>query len=263
MKEHKQLIGMLHLPALPGTPRSQLDPGRIVDAVLAEARILTEAGFDALLLENMHDLPYLNADVGPEIVAMMTRIGVAVRSETKLPLGVQVLAAANHAALAVAQACDAAFIRAENYTYAHVADEGLMPVADAGPLLRYRRLIGAEAVTVYADIKKKHAAHALTADVALPDAARTAAFCGADGIIVTGNATGTAVDPAQLATVREAVDCRVLVGSGVTPSNLPDLWPHADGFIIGSSLKRDSRWSNPLDTDRIRALMTAAQALRN
>src|SRR6185295_17642379 len=107
-----------------------------------------------------------------------------------LPLGVQVLAGANKEALAVAHAAGCQFIRAEGFVFAHVADEGLMPEADAGSLLRYRRAIGAEHIAVLADIKKKHSSHAITADVDLAETAKAAEFFGAEGVVVTGTATG-------------------------------------------------------------------------
>lgn len=210
----------------------------------------------------MHDVPYLGGGVGPEIVAAMTAVGLAVRHESALPLGVQILAAANREALAVALACGAAFVRVENFAYAQVADEGLMPTADAGPLLRYRRQIGAEHIAILADVKKKHASHALTADVSLAEAARTAAFFGADGLVVTGVATGrpAAADDAQ--TVRIAARLPVAVGSGLTPDNLADFWPHADVFIVGSFFKRDGDWANAVAPDRVQAFMNVVQRLR-
>jgi len=258
----KTIVGMIHVQALPGTPRHR---GRL-DAVLTqaaqEAELLTRAGFDALLIENMHDVPYLCGRVGPEIVAGMTAAGLAVRRVSPLPLGVQILAAANREALAVALACGAAFVRVENFVYAHVADEGLMPTAEAGPLLRYRRQIGADSIAIFADVKKKHSSHALTADVSLAEAARTAEFFGADGVVVTGTATG---DPAALADVQEvrgAVRGRVGIGSGLTADNLARYWPHADVFIVGSCLKQDGLWSNPLDPERLAGFRAAVARLR-
>jgi membrane complex biogenesis BtpA family protein len=185
----------------------------------------------------------------------MTAIGRAVRAEVGLPLGVQVLAGANREALAVALACGATFIRAEAFVYAHVADEGLLE-ACAGPLLRYRRAIGADHVRIFADLKKKHAAHAITADLDLAETARGAEFCLADGLIVTGVATGRAADPAEVAAVAQAVRLPVLVGSGVTPENLAR-FPAAAGFIVGSAVKRDGCWSNALDPARVNAMSDA------
>jgi membrane complex biogenesis BtpA family protein len=256
------LVGMIHVGALPGTPYHRDSVDSIITQAVREAVMLRDGGFDAILIENMHDRPYLAQQVGPEIVAAMTAIGVAVREAVDLPLGVQVLGAANREALAVALALGARFIRAENFAYAHVADEGLMATADAGPLLRYRRAIGAEGIAVLADVKKKHASHAITADVDIAEAARTAAFFGADGIVVTGVATGRATQAEDVKTVWQAVELPVLIGSGTTPENIERYWPHANAFIVGSFLKEQGVWSNPPDAERIHAIVAAADALR-
>lgn len=258
-RDRPALIAMIHAGAMPGTPRASRSVPELAAAAVNEARLLADAGVDALLIENMHDVPYLNRDVGPEVVAAMTAICAAVRQAVALPVGVQVLAGANRAALAVAHACALQFIRAEGFVFAHVADEGLMPAADAGPLLRYRRMIGAEDVAILADIKKKHAAHAVTADVDIVETARAAEFFGADGVIVTGAATARPADPAEVAAVRQAVGCAVLLGSGVTPESVAALAPHAHGLIVGSSLKRDGHWANEPDARRVAAMVRAVR----
>jgi membrane complex biogenesis BtpA family protein len=298
----KTVIGMIHVGALPGTPRNRESLDSIIHRACEEARALARAGVDGLMIENMHDVPYLKGAVGAEIVAAMTAVGCAVREATgatggssthaaseqstgsklpvapseigarsdsrtsvgapALPLGVQILAAANREALAVALACDADFVRVENFAYAHVADEGLMPTAEAGPLLRYRKEIGAEHIKIIADVKKKHSSHALTADVSLAEAARTAEFFGADAIVVTGTATGQPTSPADVATVKQSVSIPVCIGSGLTPANLPDLWPHADVFIVGSYFKVDGLWSHPVDPQRVADFMTTVARLR-
>ncbi len=257
----RALVGMVHLGALPGTPRSAEPVAAIVERAVAEARLLAEAGFDAVMLENMHDVPYLRRDVGPEVVAAMTAAAVAVRAAVDVPLGLQVLAGANREALAVAQAAGCGFVRAEGFVFAAVADEGLME-ADAGPLLRYRRAIGAQDVAVLADLKKKHSSHALTADVDLVETARAAEFCGVDGVVVTGPATGRATDLDDLARCREATALPLVAGSGTTPDNVAAVLRHADAAIVGSWFKRDGRWSEPPDPDRARALVEAAAAAR-
>lgn len=260
----KAIIAMIHVPALPGTPRSELSMAAIVEHCAGEAKIYADLGVDALLIENMHDVPYLRGKVGPEITAGMTAVAAAVKQAApQLPLGVQILAAANHEALAAALAGGADFVRVENFAYAHVADEGLMPEAEAGKLLRYRRAIGAEQIAIHADVKKKHASHAITADVPLAEAATTTAFFGADGLIVTGTATGQPTSPEDVAEVKAAVDIPVWIGSGTTPENLPNLWPHADGFIVGSYFKQDGLWSNPIDPNRVKKLVAAAAQLRS
>jgi membrane complex biogenesis BtpA family protein len=248
----RALIGVIHIAALPGTPEAQLPVAQIAEVAVADARIYRAAGFDALIIENMHDRPYLKGAVGPEIVATMTAIGAEVRRAVALPLGVQVLAGANQAALAVAHACGAAFVRVEGFVFAHVADEGLIE-ACAGPLLRYRKAIGAEQVRVFADIKKKHSAHAITADVNLVETAHAAEFFAADGVIVSGPATGRETDADEVRAVSEAVGIPTLVGSGVSVRNV-ERYAAADGLIVGSSVKRDGHWANPVDEARAAAI---------
>jgi membrane complex biogenesis BtpA family protein len=250
---------MIHVGALPGTPRSGAGVAALARAAAAEAKLLEREGVDAILLENMHDLPYLNRRVGPEIVAAMTAICGEVRAAVRLPLGVQVLAGANREALAVAHSAGLQFIRCEGFVFSHIADEGLMAEADAGPLLRYRRMIGAEGVAVIADVKKKHAAHAITSDVSLVEMARAAEFFGADGVVVTGTATGEPTNPAEVAAVAGAIRAPVFVGSGVTPENVGEYVGHAAAVIVGSSLKKAGRWNNPPEAKRVRAMVRAVR----
>lgn len=258
----KSIIGMVHVGALPGTPKNNRPLSDVVQLAVDEAVALAEAGFDAIILENMHDRPYLLREVGPEIVAGMTAAAVAVRAAVILPIGVQVLAGANRHALAVAQAGGAGFIRAEGFVFAHVADEGLMQTADAADLLRYRKHIGAEHIEVMADIKKKHSSHAITSDVDLEATAKAAEFFGAGGVVVTGSATGQPADAEEVARVKSVVSVPVLVGSGITHENLGAYWASADAFIVGSSIKKDGLWSNPLDHARVARLMTQVKKLR-
>jgi membrane complex biogenesis BtpA family protein len=249
---------MVHVEALPGAPFATLSLDEISEIAVNEAAILKDTGFDALILENMHDRPYINAPHPPHTTAAMTRVALAVREAVgDMPMGIQVLSRGEHEALAIAQACGAAFIRCENFVFAHIADEGLMPTAAAGPLLRYRSAIGADQIAIFADIKKKHASHALTADISLTEASHAAEFFGADGVIVTGSSTGKPTDPRHLAEVRAATKLPVLVGSGVTPQQVKPLLQHADALIIGSALKHDGLWSNPIDPARCKAIVAA------
>ena len=255
----RALIGMVHVGALPGSPAAHQPVERLVEHAVAEARAYRDAGFTAVAIENMHDRPYLRGGAGPEVTAAMAVIGREIRRETGLLLGVQVLAGANREAVAVAHAIGAAFVRVEGFVFAHVADEGVIG-ADAGELLRYRRAIGAERVKVFADVKKKHSSHALTADVSLAETAKAAEFFLADGVVVTGGATGEPAEPGDVAAVAAAVTTPVLVGSGLTAANVP-LYAPAHGFIVGSSVKKGGVWSNPLDRDAVRAVAEAFAAL--
>ncbi|HEY8130474.1 MAG TPA: BtpA/SgcQ family protein [Thermoanaerobaculia bacterium] len=251
----RALIGVIHVDALPGTPANHLDVRSIIDHAVGEARVYARTGFHGLMIENTHDRPYLKGTAGPEIAVAMGVIGTEIRRAVSLPLGIQVLASANRSSVAVAHACGASFVRVEGFVFAHVADEGFTQ-SDAGELLRYRRAIGADNVRVFADVKKKHSAHAITADVDIAETAKAAEFFLADGVIVTGVSTGSPADPEEVRSVSAAVDVPTIIGSGITPENIGS-YKVADAFIVGSSVKVDGLWSNPLDEERARNVVRA------
>lgn len=246
------LVGMVHLGPLPGSPGWKGGVQPILDAAARDAERLLEGGCDALLVENMGDVPYLRGAVPPETVAAMT-LATARVVAFGAPVGVQILAAANREALGVAVSAGASFLRVEGFAYAHVADEGWID-ACAGPLLRARRALGAD-IAIWADVQKKHAAHAITGDLGLADLAHGAAFCGADALVVTGVATGQPVDPAHLRAVR-AAGLPVVVGSGVTPENAGRI-READAWIVGSALKFGGDWRAAVDVERVRRVREA------
>jgi membrane complex biogenesis BtpA family protein len=254
----RALIGVIHLQALPGTPASKFDVATIKSMAVEEAHLFKDEGFHGIVLENTHDRPYLKTHVGPEIVAAMSVICADVRRAVALPLGIQVLAGANSSALAVALACEASFVRVEGFVFAHVADEGIIE-SSAGPLLRYRRAIGADHIRVFADVKKKHSAHAITADVDLVETAKAAEFFAVDGVIVSGLATGEPADPGEVEAVAGAVAVPTFVGSGITAENISK-FSKAEGLIVGSSIKRGGHWANPIDLESTRAVVRAFNA---
>jgi len=257
----KPVIAMIHVGALPGTPACSCSVREIVAQAVAEARIYRDGGVHAIAIENMHDVPYLRGRVGPEITSAMTAVALAVKDASGLPCGIQILAGANHEALAVAHAADLQFVRAEGYAFAHVADEGIIE-SSAASLLRYRRALGAERVQVWADVKKKHSAHAITADVGIGETAAAVEFMRADAVIVSGAATGREASDADLSDVRQHCRLPLYLGSGVSADNLVRYYPLADGFIVGSYFKRDGRWSEPVDPRRVERLMRAHDDLR-
>ena len=252
----KTVIGMIHVRALPGTPRHAGGLAPILDQALAEAETYRACGIHALMVENMHDVPYVK-NPGPEITAAMAVLAREVkRAQPQLPLGIQILAGANQEALAAALAAGADFIRAEGFVFGHVADEGYMDSC-AGALLRHRQAIGAGQIAVFTDIKKKHSAHAITADVDIVQTAHAAEFFLSDGLILTGAATGEAASVDELRAVYAATKLPVLVGSGITAENLKSYLPIADAFVVGSYFKQNGYWENALDPDRIRRLLDA------
>lgn len=251
----KVLIGAIHLDAMPGAPKSRMLPEQIVAQAVVEARVLDEAGYDGLILENMHDIPYMKNKVGPEVVALMSRVCAEVRRQTKLPLGIQILAGANEQALATAFCAGADFIRVEGFVFGHLADEGFIESC-AGSLLRYRRKIGAERVKILCDIKKKHSSHAVTADLDIAAVAKAAEFFLADGLVVTGAETGSVTDCDEVDRVAAVSKLPLWIGSGINPDNIKN-YPAAHGFIVGSWIKSEGEWTLPVDPKRAKALVQA------
>ena len=252
----KPVVAMVHVGALPGTPASRASVRELEEQAAEEAALYREAGVHGVALENMHDVPYLRGGVGPEVTAAMTVLARAVKEASGLPCGIQILAGANLEALAVAHAAGLDFVRVEGFAFAHVADEGIVE-SSAAALLRFRRHIGAERVQVWADVKKKHASHAITADVGIGETAAAAEFMRADAVIVTGSATGECPTAADVAEVRGRCRVPLYLGSGITHDNLATYYAGADGFIVGSAFKRDGRWSETVDPRRVERFMEA------
>ncbi|PYN28924.1 MAG: phosphorybosylanthranilate isomerase [Candidatus Rokuibacteriota bacterium] len=251
-----RLIGMVHLPPLPGSPRWDGSMERAIAVALADARALVDNGMDALIVENYGDAPFTRGRVGASTVAAMAVIAHEIRRALPdAPLGVNVLKSDARSALAVATAIGARFIRVNVLAGAVVADQGIVQT-DAHDLLRDRRLLGVD-VAIFADVQGKHAMP--LAPVELEQQARDlAARALADGLVVSGRATGDATPIEDVKRVRSAVpDVPILVGSGVTPETAPELLSLADALIVGTSLKRDGDVSAPVDPARVRRLVDA------
>jgi uncharacterized protein len=251
-----RLIGMVHVAPLPGSPRWGGSMERVVAAALADARALIEGGMDALLVENHGDAPFTPGRVEPATVAALAVVAREVRAALPAAtLGINVLKNDARAALAVACAVGARFIRVNVHAGAVVADQGLVQ-ADAYHTLRDRRLLGAD-VRIFADVGGKHATP--LAPVDLEQHARDLRHRGlADGLVVSGPATGAATSIADVKRVRGAVsDVPILIGSGATPDTAAELLSIADGLIVGTSVKRDGDVAQPVDPERVRRLVAA------
>ena len=253
-KVSKPIIGMIHVDALPGTPNFKGDINKIISSAIDEAKTYLDAGINSIAIENMHDIPYLNKNVGPEIISMMSIIAYEVKNKTSLPIGIQILAGANKEALASAKSAGIDFIRAEGFVFAHVADEGIMN-SDAGELLRYRKIIDAENILVFTDIKKKHSSHSLTADVTIEETAKAAEFFLSDGLILTGTSTGKEADLNEIKAVKKVSKLPVIIGSGITEKNVENYLPFCDAMIVGSHFKKNGNWKNMVDGKRVKSFM--------
>ena len=259
----KAVIGVIHLRALPGAPDYD---GESMDSLirhaLSEAGRYRDGGVDGLIVENHGDIPFAKPDdLGPETAACMAVITQAVRAATGLPTGVNVLANGAVAALAVAKAAGAAFIRVNQWANAYVANEGFME-GRAAEAARYRAWLRAREVKIFADVHVKHGAHAITADRDIGELARDVEFFDADVAIATGQRTGDSATLDELRTIAAGTSLPVAVGSGVNPDNVGDILSVADAVIVASYLKRDGVWWNEVDPDRVAAFMQAVAKAR-
>ena len=259
----KVVIGMVHLHPLPGAPAYDGE-GMVAirDHALAEAERLRGGGVDGLIVENHGDIPFARPDqLGPETAACMAVLADAVRRETGLPIGINVLANAAHQSLAVAVASGAGFIRVNQWANAYVANEGLLDGL-AGSAARYRAALRAQSVRVFADVHVKHGAHAITGDRTIPELARDVEFFDADVAVATGQRTGDSAARAEIEAIAAGCSLPVVVGSGVTAANIGDILQVADGVIVASSLKHDGVWWNDVDPARLATFMAAANRAR-
>jgi uncharacterized protein len=181
-----------------------------------------------------------------------------VRRETGLPIGVNVLANAALHALSVASAAGARFVRVNQWANAYVANEGLIEGA-AAKAMRYRSLLQAQEVKIFADAHVKHGGHAIVQDRPIAELVRDVEFFNADVVIFTGQRTGHAADLDYLRKIRAAASLPTLVGSGVDPGNVGDILSIVDGVIVASALKVDGRWWNPVDAERARRFVERAR----
>ena len=254
------VIGVIHCPAFPGSPRYQgASSQALYEGALADALAYRNGGVDGLIIENHGDVPFSKPeDIGHETSAFMAVTADRIARETGLPIGINVLANAAIPALAIAAASQAAFVRVNQWANAYIANEGIIEGA-AASALRYRARLRADGISVFADAHVKHGAHAIVADRALEELVRDVEFFDADAIIATGQRTGDAASADYLRQIRAATKLPLLVGSGCTEGNVAEILSIVDAVIVASSLKVGGVWWNPVDETKVRAFMQAAR----
>jgi membrane complex biogenesis BtpA family protein len=246
------MIGVVHLPALPGSPQSRLPLESCVELAVRDALVLDQSGCDAVIVENFNDVPFRPRQVDAHTVAAMTAACMEIRRSVKCEVGVNVLRNDAEAALSVALAAGGSFIRVNVHTGVMLTDQGIIR-GRADDTLRLRRALGAEHVHIYADVLVKHAVP--LGPQTVPDAIRDCVERGlADAVIVTGTATGAAASREDVRLAARVSRVPVYVGSGVTDANIDSFLPAAAGVIVGSWLKVDGKIANPVDPVRVRRL---------
>ena len=255
LRKDKPLIGMIHLRPLAGSVGyGKKGTKPILDAALADLYALESGGADGVIVENLGDVPY--AKTAPrETVAMMSVIVNRLVEKASIPIGVNVLRNDGLAALSIAAATGASFVRVNVFAGVAFTDQGMVEGL-ARDMHWLRRDLGTE-TKILADVHVKHAAHLTTLAEAALDTERNRP----DALIVSGIGTGRRTSPEDLQTVKQSVCLPVFVGSGVRIDNI-STYRDADGFVVGTVLKADGEVGNPVSVERVRALAEATDALR-
>ena len=256
--EKLRLIGMVHLPALPGSANATMSMDQIIKRAVSEATLLVKTGFEAVVVENFGDAPFAAEKVPSETVAAMGIVVDHVVRAVSRPVGVNVLRNDAFAALAVAAGAGAAFIRVNVLSGVYATDQGFI-TGRAAELLAYRARVAPQ-VKIAADIHVKHATPISQPDLALA-AEETAYRAGADALIVSGAATGSPSDLDIVDKVTRAVPDRpIWIGSGVTEKTVRESLDIADAVVAGTCLKKGGRTTAALDSRRTSAFVKAAKA---
>jgi len=251
------VIGTVHLLPLPGSPQYDGKEGlvAILERAISDARRYVEGGVDGLIVENSGDLPFLKpGEVGVETTAFLTRITSELVARFSVPVGVNCLANAVIPSVAAATASGAAFVRSNQWVNAYVANEGFVEGA-AAHATRYRSHVRDEAIRFFVDVHVKHGSHSIVSDRGVDEQGRDAEFFDADVLIATGSRTGQSTSAAEIEDVGRLTSLPVIVGSGIDTENVVALFNSARGAIVGSSLKVDGAWWNPVDEARVERLM--------
>lgn len=250
----KFLAAMIAVLPLPGSPLYDGDDEKIVRQALADLEVYKKAGVDSVILENDHDLPYIQPPLDEMGIALITKIAKEIRKKFAKPIGIQMLEAANITSLEIAAEADLDYIRVEAFVFAHVGGSGIVN-GSGGKILRRRKELNAEQIKVFSDIKKKHCSHSLTMDLDITDEIMQAEFFLVDGVIVTGRFTGREPDKKDLVKAKKVTKLPVLIGSGMTPENIKDYLPLADGFIVGSYFRKNGKFLGKLEPERLDKFM--------
>jgi membrane complex biogenesis BtpA family protein len=250
------LIGMIHLPAMPGSPRHDGASVREIETrAIEEALLLHRAGFDAAMVQNTGNGPgRKDADVAE--VAQMAAIGRAIRDATELPLGVNILKNGVASAFGLASAFGAAFVRIKVYVGAIIGSEGIVEGA-AHEALSERRRLGLDHVPILADIADRTSRQ--IAETPVAELASWAVLHGnAEALVVTGRSL---VDTCRM--LDELRDARlgvpVIVGGGAAPDNVGELLGRADGVIVGTALKDEPAFDAAISERRAAEFVLAAR----
>lgn len=261
-KKDKVIIGMVHCKPLPGSPFYEGNFKETLDWAVEDAKRLIDGGIDGIQIENAWDLPFSHPDdISFETVAGMTAIASELSYKFDIPTGITMLANGVIQALAVSSVTNLLWVRCNQWANAYVANEGIVegPSAKA---LRYRSYLKSDDVKIFTDVHVKHGSHAITADRAIGEQALDNIFFAADVLIATGQRTGDETQTDEIREIKDVSKVPVIVGSGVSIDNIRRILENCDGAIVGTHLKEENKWWNPISVEKTKKFMKKVREIR-
>ncbi len=250
--KQKPVIACIHLMPLPGSPLYEGSMEAVIKTALEETEVFKKYNIDGLIVENFRDMPFYPDDLPAETIAAMSSVTREIVKAFPGPVGVNALRNDATAAMAIAVATGARFIRVNVHTGAAITDQGIIQ-GKAYETLRLRATLKSD-VQIFADVNVKHATQLGNRSIALETRDLTERGL-ANAIIVSGDLTGSEAKTEDVEEVRQNTHLPVILGSGATPENLHSFIPNIDSLIVGSYFKKDGKAANQVNEARVKKFM--------
>lgn len=255
----KPIIGMVQLrPLATGSRYRGEGFGRVLDAALSEAAILGDNGIDALMIQNLGDIP-VALQATREQVAWMTRITAEIRSRFQRPVGLNLLENDAAAMMAAASASGADFVRVKIYVGAMMTPFGI-ETGKCHEAIKARNALGADDVAIFADVHDRTGTPIATGGFE-EDVEFAVRLGGADGLVLTGKSFSETLSLVRAAKGKWP-QTPVLVGGGVDENNFDEVTAIADGAIVSTSLKGSGSAVGAFVPEKVKSFMAKARRAR-
>jgi hypothetical protein len=245
------LIGMVHLLPLPGSPYFNEDIDLIEQRALQDALTLQKAGFDGLIIENYGDQPFLINKIPLEGLIAMARIISRITKEINLKVGINIEFNVWEKELIMAKVMNADFIRVEVFSEFRFHPSGIV-WPSISEILRLRKNLKAESIKIFADFNVKNTFPILNIN---DESSLKIIDKYADAIVYTGSKTGEAPNIDEILQIKERIEKPLYIGSGVNENNIKSFLNIADGVIVGTSIKKENKTSNPVSFEKAKRLV--------
>ncbi len=251
--KEKLIIGMVGLNTMPGSYNYKGENlTNIREDAVEDAKKLDNAGMDGIMIQNVNDLP-MKEKVEPEKIAYMSSIATSIKetvSENCL-IGVSVLKNDGEAAVAIAEAIDADFIRLKVYVGAMISFSGVEEGCVNRVLDKMQKLNSN--FDIWADVHDRTGVP--LGGVKLEQSVKQAFDKGmADVVMITGKNFDQSKE--RIKNLQDKFsDKYIFIGGGTNPENINTALKYADGAIVGSFLKTNGLITNNVDSRRVKEFM--------